>query len=39
MTTATHYNASGTMWLLIFAGAIALGLILDIRSRRNAWRR
>ncbi|HJQ43775.1 MAG TPA: DUF2631 domain-containing protein [Jatrophihabitantaceae bacterium] len=39
MVTATHYNHSGTGWLLIFAAAIALGLILDIRARRNAWRR
>jgi hypothetical protein len=39
MTTATHYNNSGTMWLVLFAGGIALGLILDIRARKNAWRR
>ena len=39
MVTATHYNHSGTGWLLIFAAAIALGLILDIRARKNSWRR
>jgi hypothetical protein len=39
MVTATHYNDSGTGWLLGFAAFIALGLVLDIRSRRNAWRR
>jgi hypothetical protein len=39
MTTATHYNLQGTLWLLLFAGAIIAGLIYDIRQRRNAWRR
>ena len=39
LTTATHYNFSGQAWLIGFAIAIAIGLVLDLRARRNAWRR
>jgi hypothetical protein len=39
MITATHYNHSGTMWLLIFTGGIVVGEVWDIHRRRNAWRR
>ena len=38
MTTATHYNGMGTLWLLLSAGGIVLMLIWDIQRRRNAWR-
>lgn len=39
MITATHYNASGTAWLIFIAGALIGYQIWDIRRRRNAWRR
>jgi uncharacterized protein DUF2631 len=38
MITATHYNASGTAWLVFFAAAIIGYQIWDIRRRRNSWR-
>ncbi|MDT4937221.1 MAG: hypothetical protein QOG80_892 [Pseudonocardiales bacterium] len=38
MVTATHYNSSGTFWLLLFAAGIVGGLIWDIQRRKNAWR-
>jgi hypothetical protein len=38
MTTATHYNGSGAAWLILFAAAIIVYQIWDIRRRRNAWR-
>jgi hypothetical protein len=39
MLTATHYNQSGTGWLLLFAFAILVILGWDIHRRRNAWRK
>jgi hypothetical protein len=39
MTTATKYNNSGTMWLLITAGVLVVGLIWDQQRRRNPWRK
>lgn len=39
MITATHYNDSGTMWLIIFAAGIFVALLWDIRRRRSAWRK
>lgn len=39
MTTATHYNGQGTLFLLIFAGLLLLGLIYDRQRRKNAWRK
>jgi hypothetical protein len=39
MITATHYNASGTAWLVFFAACIVGYQIWDIRRRRNSWRR
>jgi hypothetical protein len=39
MITATHYNASGTAWLVFIAGVLIVYQIWDIRRRRNAWRR
>lgn len=39
MTTATHYNTSGGMWLLIAAGVLVVGLLWDGHRRRNAWRK
>lgn len=38
MVTATHYNHSGTFWLLLFAAIIVVGEIWDIQRRRNSWR-
>ncbi|HEY3737636.1 MAG TPA: DUF2631 domain-containing protein [Jatrophihabitans sp.] len=39
MCTATKYNHSGTMWLLISAGTLVVGLFWDVQRRRNAWRK
>jgi hypothetical protein len=39
MVTATHYNESGTAWLLGFAAALVVGLVWDMQRRRNAWRK
>jgi hypothetical protein len=39
MVTATHYNHSGSFWLLFFAAAMLLVLIWDIQRRKNAWRK
>jgi hypothetical protein len=38
MITATHYNESGTAWLIFFAASIIGYQIWDIRRRRNSWR-
>jgi hypothetical protein len=38
MTTATHYNGMGTLWLVLIAGGIIVTLIADIQRRKNAWR-
>ena len=39
MTTATHYNGMGTLWLTLIAGGMVVTLIADIQRRKNAWRR
>ena len=39
MVTATHYNHSGTVWLLLFAAGILGGVAWNVRRRRNAWRK
>jgi Protein of unknown function (DUF2631) len=39
MTTATHYNGMGTLWLSLIAGGMIVTLIADIQRRKNAWRR
>jgi hypothetical protein len=39
MTTSTHYNESGTAWLLIFAAGIVVVLLWERHGRKNAWRR
>ncbi|MDP9117412.1 MAG: DUF2631 domain-containing protein [Actinomycetota bacterium] len=39
MSTATHYNREGTLWLVGFAAAIIVTLIWDVQRRKNAWRR
>lgn len=39
MITATHYNDSGTLWLIVFAAALVVGLLWDAYRRKNAWRR
>jgi hypothetical protein len=38
MTTATHYNGMGTLWLGLIAGGMVVVLIADIQRRKNAWR-
>ena len=39
MTTTTHYNASGTAWLIFIAASLIGYQVWDIQRRRNAWRR
>ncbi|MEO6885030.1 MAG: DUF2631 domain-containing protein [Jatrophihabitantaceae bacterium] len=39
MITATHYNHSGTFWLILFAAALFVILVWDIQRRKNAWRK
>lgn len=39
MTTSTHYNNSGTMWLLAFAGILVVGLLWDMQRNKKAYRR
>lgn len=39
MITSTHYNASGTVWLVFIAAALTGYQIWDIRRRRSAWRK
>jgi Protein of unknown function (DUF2631) len=39
MTTSTHYNESGTAWLLLSAAGIVVILLWDRHSRKNAWRK
>jgi uncharacterized protein DUF2631 len=39
MITATHYNHSGTGWLLLFAFSLILMLGWDAHRRKNAWRK
>src|SRR4051794_9394763 len=34
MITATHYNNSGTLWLLIFAAGLVVMLLWDVLRRR-----
>jgi hypothetical protein len=38
MITATHYNESGTAWLIGIAAAIVVALLIDIQRRKRAWR-
>jgi hypothetical protein len=39
MVTATHYNHSGSAWLLGFAVGLIVVLAWDIQRRKNAWRK
>jgi hypothetical protein len=39
MVTATHYNASGPVWLIGLGAGIVVILIWDIQRRKNAWRK
>ena len=39
MLTATHYNHSGSLWLLIFTVGLFVVLIWDVQKRRNSWRK
>jgi hypothetical protein len=39
MITATHYNNSGTLWLLVVAAGLLVMLIRDVLHRRNSWRK
>jgi len=38
MTTATHYNGQGTLFLGLSAAALVVGLMWDRHRRKNAWR-
>lgn len=39
MITATHYNGSGTLWLVLFAAGLIATLLWDMQRRKNAWRK
>ncbi len=39
MVTATHYNHSGSFWLLLFTAALIVMLIWDRGRRKKAWRK
>ncbi len=39
MITATHYNQSGSLWLIIFAVGLIAILIWDVQRRKSAWRK
>jgi hypothetical protein len=39
MLTATHYNYSGSFWLLAFAVGLIVTLVWDAQRRKNAWRK
>lgn len=38
MITATHYNGTGTLSLIIVAGFVLTALVWDINRRRKSWR-
>ena len=38
MVTATHYNGTGALALIVTAALLVLGLLWDINRRRTAWR-
>ena len=39
MVTATHYNHSGSFWLLFFAAGMLVVMLWDTQRRKNAWRK
>jgi hypothetical protein len=39
MITTTHYNESGTAWLIGLTVGLIVILLWDVQRRRNAWRR
>jgi hypothetical protein len=39
MITATHYNHSGSGWLIIFAAGLILTLVWDVQRRKHSWRK
>lgn len=39
MVTATHYNQSGTFWLLLFAAGLIVALAYDMYRRHYSWRK
>jgi hypothetical protein len=39
MITTTHYNESGTAWLIGLTVGLIIILLWDVQRRRNAWRR
>jgi hypothetical protein len=39
MITATQYNNQGTLFLIIAAAAIFVGLVWDHQRRRHSWRK
>jgi hypothetical protein len=38
LLTATHYNHSGSLWLVLFTAALIVVLIWDAVRRKNSWR-
>ena len=39
MLTATHYNHSGSFWLLLFTALLIVVLLWDHARRRTLWRK
>jgi hypothetical protein len=39
MLTATHYNHSGSFWLLLFTAFLIVSLLWDHTRRRTQWRK
>jgi hypothetical protein len=39
MITATHYNGTGTLSLILFAAFLIIALLWDINRRRTSWRK
>lgn len=39
MCTATMYNHSGPMWLIIIAAGLFVMLLWDIQRRKYSWRK
>jgi hypothetical protein len=38
MSTATHYNGTGTLSLIAVAAGLVVALLWDINRRRTSWR-
>jgi hypothetical protein len=39
MITATHYNHSGSGWLIAFTAGLIVTLVWDVQRRKHSWRK